>query len=219
MSETTRIHLLLILQLSDKRQGSISSFCILFPLCICFYSNYVFLYLILALFLTGCRLSSPWSLKTSLFYFFFNFVFYSLSISRSSYQCILMYLFFFVFAFVLQNLHNFLFNSWAPKYRCSSNFGLTNSVQNCCCSCCWKIAMLVLHDMSINAIQYSICLLMTVLHCWIIFNFSSIISSLVNHRTFVFISSHSIDFHPSFLLSISNHILIISSKLDSCVLT
>lgn len=106
--------------------------------------------------------------------------------------------------------YNILCNDCAPKYRCFSNFVLTNRIENGHC-CCWKITSLVLHDMSINTIRYSICLLVTVLHCWIIFNFLSIISSLVNQRTFVFISSYSIDFRL-FLLLISNHILIISSK-------
>lgn len=117
----------------------------------------------------------------------------------------------FVYLFILfcflVNGYNLLCNDCAPKYRCFSNV-LTNRIES---GHCWKIASLVLHDMSITTIRWSICLLVTVLHCWIIFNFSSIISSLVSQSTFVFISSHSIDFRL-FLLLISNHILIISSE-------
>lgn len=127
-------------------------------------------------------------------------------------------LFFFVVFFFSVPCEVDLCNDCGPKYKhffFLYNFGLPSSGENCHC---WKIPLLVLHDMSVNAIWYSICLLVTVFHCWIIFSFSSIISSLVNQRTFVFISSHSIDFRL-FLLLISRHILIISSKLHSHVLT
>lgn len=116
--------------------------------------------------------------------------------------CLLFFLFLFVLLWIL---YHFLCNDCAPKYRRFCNLGLTNNVENCATE---KLPCLFCMICLLMQSNVAFAIFVTVSQCWIIFNFSSIISSLVNHRTFVFISFHSIDFCLFLFLLISNYILI-----------